>query len=100
MTIYSERYLNFKAMGGLRYFAWHQGKRDITAVLKLGLVKGLNGESKLGTIYGISGEYYQKLGKRTSGKVDLYFDHYSQKYGEFAMSRNELGIRTNVVFRF
>ena len=99
-TIYTDRYMNLKMMGGLRYFAWHQGKRDVTAVLKLGLVKGFDGDSKLGVIYGISGEYYQKLGHRTSGKVDLYYDHYSQKYGEFAMGRTELGLRTNIVFRF
>ena len=98
--ITSDRYINLKTMAGLRYFAWHKNKKDITAVAKFGILKGLSSESKLGIIYGVSGEYYQKLGKKTSGKVDFYIDRFSQGYGEINMSRTEIGIRTNIIFRF
>ena len=98
--IYSEKFLNLKAMGGLRYFAWRKGIRDITILAKAGVLKGLSSKSSMGIIYGASVEYFQKMGSKTSGKLDLYLDYYSQKYGELDISRTELGLRTNIVFRY
>lgn len=98
----SKKYWNAKVMSGLRYFAWRKGKRDITVMGKLGPLIPItsNGErTSIGLIYGLSTEYYQKLGKRASLRTDLYYDVYNQDYGNLEMSRRELGIRANIVFR-
>lgn len=98
----SKKYWNLKAMSGLRYYAYRRGKRDITIMAKLGPLIPLssNGEeTSVGAIYGLSTEYFQRMGKKASLRCDLYYDVYSQDYGNLEMSRRELGLRANVVFR-
>ena len=89
-------------MSGLRWFYWSNENNDLTAVGKLGILFPFAGaeDASLAYLLGISTEWYRKLGRKTSLRLDLYYDDYWQDFGTLKMSRTELGLRSNLVFRF
>ncbi len=93
-------YTNLKIMSGIRKYFLKKKKYDLTAVVKLGALASFDSKAKTGYVYGLSGEYFYRLKPGISLKLDFYYDTYRQSYEELAMIRQELGLRTNLFFRF
>lgn len=98
----SKKFLNLKTMAGIRRYIYGQDHHDFTGKFKLGplIPVGAFEDAGIGIIWGLSSEYMYKIGKKSSLLVDLYWDHYSQKYQSKSVSRSEIGMMANLVFRF
>jgi len=98
----SKKFLNLKTMAGIRRYVYNKDRHDFTAKLKLGplIPIGALGDAGIGIIWGLSGEYLFKIGKKSTLLFDLYWDHYSQEYKNLPVSRSELGMMANLLFRF
>ena len=94
-------YNNIKLESGIRYYYWSDAKNDFTAVLKAGVLYPFGGSSEASTsiLYGLSTEYFRKWSQKVSLRFDLYYDTYTQSFGDLDMNRIELGLRSNLVFR-
>lgn len=100
--LYDAKYWNLKAMAGIRYYVWQDNKRDLTTTFKAGPLAPISSNDEhtnLGWLYGGSLEYFQKMGRKASLRLDLYYDFYKQDYANLEMLRQELGMRANIVFR-
>lgn len=98
----SDKFLNLKTMAGIRRYLYNKDHHDFSGKFKFGplIPVGAFGDAGIGIIWGLSGEYMYKIGKKSSLLLDLYWDHYSQKYQSKSVSRSEIGMMTNLVFRF
>lgn len=101
-VVSSLKYLNLKTMGGVRRYLYNKDRHDFSAKLKLGplIPIGALSDAGIGIIWGLSGEYLFKIGKKSTLLFDLYWDHYSQEYQKLPISRSELGMMVNLLFRF
>lgn len=100
-TFSDDTFYNLKAMTGLRYYTFQNERTDITLAGKLGPLVPLShyNNSQFGYLYGLSSEILQRMGRKHSLQMDLFWEHYVQRYTNVLMSRRELGLRLSYVFR-
>lgn len=100
LKLIPEKIINLKAMGGVRYFIYSRKKWDLSGTGKLGLLWGPQSGVDLGSMMSLNLEALRRIGSKSSIKFDLFFDRYSQQFENLQNIRKEVGLRSNLVFRF
>jgi hypothetical protein len=93
-------FLNFKALLGYRHFLKSNRSEDYTASFKLGPLVPIRSGVEVGYLSELNLEYFRRISKKYSTRADVYYSFYEQKAGQINLSRQELGLRYNYLFRF
>jgi hypothetical protein len=94
------QYMNLKALAGYRRILVKSKMSDYSASLKLGPLVPIGGEADLGLLSEVNAEYLRRLSNRLSLRFDGYYSRYTQDVADAEITRQELGLRVNAVFRY
>lgn len=94
------QYMNLKALAGYRRILVTSKMSDYSASLKLGPLIPMGGEADLGILSEVNAEYLRRLSARLSLRFDGYYSRYTQDVADAEITRQELGLRVNAVFRY
>lgn len=98
--VYNNTYLNLKTLIGARYFMKSNKFEDYTIAFKYGLLLPIDSNADIGRNLELDLEYFNRLTKKYSIRADVFYSLLYQDVEDLTISRQEVGLRYNYVFRY